>query len=180
MNDIYDPFKATVESILEMCEKYGSFESISEDERVRANDFLNNIRVKCKDAIEYDKLFLANMDKDLKNAVDSYYHMHADKNLDYMFLAKTASHFINWERRKLEKELDDDLEKEILKEWRKHAFYHSDYHTDIVQVLFAGYQDIARHFANWQKSTAQLEKLVNTSYENGYKQCKEDMMKDYV
>ena len=94
MNNIYDPFKATVESILEMCEKYGSFESISEDERVRANDFLNNIRVKCKDAIEYDKLFLANMDKDLKNAVDSYYHMHADKNLDYMFLAKTASHFI--------------------------------------------------------------------------------------
>ena len=180
MNDIYDPFKATVESILEMCEKYGSFESISEDERVRANDFLNNIRVKCKDAIEYDKLFLANMDKDLKNAVDSYYHMHADKNLDYMFLAKTASHFINWERRKLEKELDDDLEKEILKEWRKHAFYHSDYHTDIVQVLFAGYQDIARHFANWQKSTAHLEKLVNTSYENGYKQCKEDMTKGYV
>jgi hypothetical protein len=34
--------------------------------------------------------------------------------------------------------------------------------------------------ANWQKSTAQLEKLVNTSYENGYKQCKEDMTKGYV
>ena len=144
MNDNYNPFKATVEAIMEMCEKYGSFESISEDERVRANDFLNNIRVKCKDAIEYDKLFLANMDKDLK------------------------------------KELDNDLEKEILKEWRKHAFYHSDYHTDIVQVLLAGYQDIARHFANWQKSQPQLEKLVNTSYENGYKQCKEDMTKGYV
>ena len=134
MNDNYNPFKATVEAIMEMCEKYAAFK----DER--ANDFLNNIRVKCKDALEYDKLFPANMDK----------------------------------------ELDDDLEKEILKEWRKHAFYHSDYHTDIVQVLFAGYQDIARHFANWQKSTAQLEKLVNTSYENGYKQCKEDMTKGYV
>ena len=57
MKEIYDPFRATVESILEMCEKYGSFESISEDERVRANDFLNNIRVKCKEALEYDKMF---------------------------------------------------------------------------------------------------------------------------
>ena len=171
-------WKRTQWCLLAILEKYGSFESISEDERVRANDFLNNIRVKCKDAIEYDKLFLANMDKDLKNAVDSYYHMHADKNLDYMFLAKTASHFINWERRKLEKELDNDLEKEIQR-------YNAS--LGLVQEANYDWDDIAanvvlaaRHFANWQKSTTQLEKLVNTSYENGYKQCKEDMMKDYV
>lgn len=57
MEKNYSPYKVTVEAILEMCEKYGSFDSISEDERERANDFLNNIRVKCKDAIEYEKMF---------------------------------------------------------------------------------------------------------------------------
>ena len=87
MNDNYNPFKAAVEAIMEMCEKYGSFETISEDSRVRANDFLNNVRVKCKDAFEYDNMF---------------------------------------------------------------------------------------------PTTNQLEKLVNTSYENGYKQCKEDMMKNAI
>ena len=87
MNDNYNPFKAAVGAIMEMCEKYGSFETISEDSRVRANDFLNNVRVKCKDAFEYDNMF---------------------------------------------------------------------------------------------PTTNQLEKLVNTSYENGYKQCKEDMMKNAI
>ena len=106
MKEIYDPFRATVESILEMCEKYAAFE----DER--GNDFLNNIRVKCKDAIEFDKNFLQNMDKDLKKTVDSYYHMHADKNLDYMFLAKTASHFANWQKRQMKKtDVSEELEK---------------------------------------------------------------------
>jgi hypothetical protein len=51
MKESYNPFKTTVESIMEMCEKYAIFN----DER--ANDFLNNIRVKCKDAIEFDKNF---------------------------------------------------------------------------------------------------------------------------
>lgn len=85
-------------------------------------------------------------------------------------------------RKILDKEepTNDELEKEILKEWHKHAHYHSDYKTDIVQVFLEGYQDTARHFANWQKSQPQLEKLVNTSYENGYKQCKEDMVKNAI
>lgn len=43
----YNPYEATIKSITEMCKKYGSF---SDD---RANDFLDNVRVKCKEAIEY-------------------------------------------------------------------------------------------------------------------------------
>lgn len=47
----YDPYKAVVGSILAMCEKY---EDRMEDKE-SARDFLNNIRVKCKDAEEYDR-----------------------------------------------------------------------------------------------------------------------------
>ena len=46
----YNPYKAVVESIAEMCEKYASPTS-------DLSDFLNNIRVKCKDAKEYDSMF---------------------------------------------------------------------------------------------------------------------------
>lgn len=81
MNNIYDPFRAAVESILEMCEKYGSFESISEDERVRANDFLNNIRVKCKDAIEYEKMFPTEKMPILNESLDRVANDYAEKNM---------------------------------------------------------------------------------------------------
>lgn len=47
----YDPYKVVVESILAMCEKY---EDRMEDKE-SARDFLNNVRVKCKDAEEYDR-----------------------------------------------------------------------------------------------------------------------------
>jgi len=43
----YNPYEAAIKSIAEMCKKYGSF---SDD---RANDFLDNVRVKCNEAIEY-------------------------------------------------------------------------------------------------------------------------------
>ena len=43
----YNPYETAIKSIVEMCKKYGSF---SDD---RANNFLDNVRVKCKDAIEY-------------------------------------------------------------------------------------------------------------------------------
>lgn len=42
-----NPYEDAISSIKEMCEKYGDFS----DER--ASDFLNNVRVKCKDVIEY-------------------------------------------------------------------------------------------------------------------------------
>jgi hypothetical protein len=51
IGDNYNPYKATIESISQMCAKYGTF---ADD---RANDFANNIRVKCKDAVEYDKMY---------------------------------------------------------------------------------------------------------------------------
>lgn len=47
----YDPYKTVVGSIREMCDKY---ESRIEDKE-SARDFLNNVRVKCKDAKEYDR-----------------------------------------------------------------------------------------------------------------------------
>lgn len=50
VSDGCNPYKVTVESILEMCTKYGTF---TDD---RANDFANNIRVKCKDAFEFETI----------------------------------------------------------------------------------------------------------------------------
>jgi hypothetical protein len=47
----YDPYKAVIESILAMCEKYKD----RMEDKESARDFLNNIRVKCKDAEEYDR-----------------------------------------------------------------------------------------------------------------------------
>ncbi len=46
----YNPYKEVVESIAEMCEKYTSPTS-------NLSDFLDNVKVKCKDAKEYDSLF---------------------------------------------------------------------------------------------------------------------------
>ena len=47
----YNPYKETVKSISTMVEKYAQFGS-------DLQDFYNNVKVKCKDAIEYDKTFL--------------------------------------------------------------------------------------------------------------------------
>lgn len=49
----YNPYKATVESIAKMCDKY---ERCIQDD-AEARDFLANVRVKCKDAAEYDKKY---------------------------------------------------------------------------------------------------------------------------
>ena len=47
----YNPYKAVVESIAEMCEKY-------EDANLDSlKDFYSNVKVKCKDAKEYDSLY---------------------------------------------------------------------------------------------------------------------------
>ena len=52
--DTYNPYKEVVSSIAEMCDKYKFF---SDD---RANDFVNNVKVKCKDAKEYDSIYPQN------------------------------------------------------------------------------------------------------------------------
>ena len=46
----YDPYKVTVESILDM---FSRFDPATTDKQ----DFIDNIRVKCKEAVEYDKTF---------------------------------------------------------------------------------------------------------------------------
>lgn len=51
----YNPYKATVESISAMVEKYTSFDS-------NLQDFYNNVKIKCKDAAEYDKTWPENQD----------------------------------------------------------------------------------------------------------------------
>ena len=45
----YNPYKAVVESIAEMCKHY--------DKATDLQDFYDNVKVKCKDAIDYDSLF---------------------------------------------------------------------------------------------------------------------------
>lgn len=54
-NETYNPYKATVESIAEMAEKYEPYCWADIDSKL--SDFLNNVKVKCKDAMEYDKAF---------------------------------------------------------------------------------------------------------------------------
>lgn len=51
----YNPYKFAVESILKMAEKYEPYCRVDIDSTLP--DFLNNVKVKCNDAIEYDKMF---------------------------------------------------------------------------------------------------------------------------
>ena len=46
----YNPYKTTVESVAEMCKKYSASTDL--------HDFYDNVKVKCKDALEYDKTWL--------------------------------------------------------------------------------------------------------------------------
>lgn len=46
----YKPYKEVIESIAEMCEKYAAWDS-------NLQDFYDNVKVKCKDAKEYDAMF---------------------------------------------------------------------------------------------------------------------------
>lgn len=48
----YNPYKVVVESIAEMCEKYAAWDS-------NLQDFYDNVKVKCKDAKEYDEVMSA-------------------------------------------------------------------------------------------------------------------------
>jgi hypothetical protein len=57
----YNPYKATIESIAAMVEKYANGD---------LRDFYDNIKVKCKDAIEYDKTW--NKKQDEQKPTDSY------------------------------------------------------------------------------------------------------------
>lgn len=112
MKEIYDPFRATVESILEMCEKYAAFE----DER--GNDFLNNIRVKCKEALEYDKMFPTKSTLPtekmsiLNESLDRVANDYAEENMsewwgghsyvnDYDMVKAAVEFGANWERGKM-------------------------------------------------------------------------------
>ena len=51
---VYNPYKAVVESIAKMCNKYKNRMSDEEE----AKDFLANVVVKCREAAEYDKQYM--------------------------------------------------------------------------------------------------------------------------
>ena len=51
---VYNPYKAVVESIAKMCNKYKNRMSDEEE----AKDFLTNVAVKCREAAEYDKKYM--------------------------------------------------------------------------------------------------------------------------
>ncbi len=54
----YDPYKATVESIADMVEKYSELQTLEE-----LKHFYNNVKVKCREAIEYDKKWCKKQDE---------------------------------------------------------------------------------------------------------------------
>lgn len=56
--DNYDPYKATVKSIADMVERYSELQSIEE-----LKDFYNNVKIKCRDAFEYGRVYMINLDK---------------------------------------------------------------------------------------------------------------------
>jgi hypothetical protein len=58
-DDDYDPYKATVESIADMVERYSELQSIEE-----LKDFYNNVRVKCQDAFDYGRVCMINQDEE--------------------------------------------------------------------------------------------------------------------
>lgn len=105
MKENYNSFKATVESILEMCEKYGEFDN------ERANDFLNNIRVKCKDAIEYEKMSPTEKMPILNESLDRVANDYAERNMsewwgghsyvnDYDMIKAAVEFGANWKEEK--------------------------------------------------------------------------------
>jgi len=51
---VYNPYKAVVESIAKMCNKYKNRMSDEEE----AKDFLANVAAKCREAAEYDKQYM--------------------------------------------------------------------------------------------------------------------------
>ena len=51
----YNPYKAAVESIAKMVEKYEPYYRFEYDSNVC--DFFDNVKVKCKEAMEYDEIF---------------------------------------------------------------------------------------------------------------------------
>jgi len=54
--DDYNPYKAVVESIAKMCDKYEAFAS----DEAQMRDFLCNVKAKCHEAVEYDKKYCQN------------------------------------------------------------------------------------------------------------------------
>jgi len=54
-NEPYNPYKSAVESIVKMVEKYEPYYRFDIDSNL--SDFLNNVKAKCKVAMEYDKMF---------------------------------------------------------------------------------------------------------------------------
>jgi hypothetical protein len=60
--DDYNPYKATVESIADMAERYSELQSLEE-----LKDFYNNVKIKCRDAFEYGRVCMINQGEEPTN-----------------------------------------------------------------------------------------------------------------
>ena len=58
----YDPYKSTVESIADIVEKYSELQTLEE-----LKHFYNNVKVKCREAVEYDKKWCKKQDEKFAN-----------------------------------------------------------------------------------------------------------------
>ena len=54
----YDPYKSTVESLADMVERYSKLQTLEE-----LKHFYNNVKVKCREAIEYDNTWNKKQDE---------------------------------------------------------------------------------------------------------------------
>lgn len=94
-----------------------------------------------KEELERIEQILDDFNKTHNNTIDNGI-VSAKKNI-----CKHIKSFID----SLPEEHSEDLEKEILKEWKKHCHLDPSFNDMIIVMLLEGYQDTAKHFAEWQK-----------------------------
>ena len=97
----YNPYKEIVESIAEMCKHY--------DKETDLQDFYDNVKVKCKDAKEYDSLFPQNRWK------PSNEQMQALSNAGNSFRPFEEGHKVLWSLYNDLKKLREDMKKTYIK-----------------------------------------------------------------
>ena len=85
----YNPYKATVESIAEMCKHY----DVASHSSLR--DFYDNVKVKCKEAIEYDKEYSQRQWKPSKEQMRALHDMNLTGNISYAGQGQTLIELYN-------------------------------------------------------------------------------------
>ena len=115
---------------------------------------------------------MKNDKEDLEEEIDRFFDKEVRKNLLqndnvtlFQQIRKTAIHFAEYKKKK-----ENDFLRTFDEEFKR--YFHSAVPYDKI------YYNIARHFAEWQKQ--QMKETLQTEYEKGLFDMREEMMKDAV